>query len=179
MRPSITLFIITYMLFDMGSQRWILMKLSQEVQMDSPFPLTPSPGPSGTSMSSKTPGSDLEDRWSLDTVSDYGSWWNFPRMFRWIVPSFNTISWFIRNLHVLQDSRKWLGGQVESWQGSWRSILMKISQEFPKTAPSYLTQSPGSSGTSMSSKTPGRDFRDSESLDRAPDVGFWWNFHSN
>ena len=133
-----------YMLFDMGSQRWILMKLSQEVPMDSPFPLTPSPGPSGTSMSSKTPESDLEDRWSLDTVSDYGSWWNFRRSFRWIVQllrhhlkvhqeppwlpltfdldetftegsdglslCYDTISRLIRNLPVLQDSRKWLGG---------------------------------------------------------------------
>ena len=30
--------------------------------------LTPPPGSSGTSMSSKTPGRDLEDRWSLDKV---------------------------------------------------------------------------------------------------------------
>ena len=49
------------------------MKLSLKVQMDGPFPLTSSPDPIGTSMSSKTPGSDLEDRRSLDTVSDYGS----------------------------------------------------------------------------------------------------------
>ena len=49
------------------------MKLSLKVQMDSPFAMTPSPGSSGTSLSSKTPGSDLEDRRSLDTVSDYGS----------------------------------------------------------------------------------------------------------
>ena len=49
------------------------MKLSEKVQMVSLFAMTPSPGPSGTSMSSKTPGSDLEDRRSLDTVSDYGS----------------------------------------------------------------------------------------------------------
>ena len=68
------------------------MKLSQEVQMDSPLPLTPSWGPLGTSMSSKTPGSDLEDRWSLDTVSDYGSWWNFPRMFRLIVPFLSNLT---------------------------------------------------------------------------------------
>ena len=32
------------------------MKLLQNVTMDSPFPLTSSPDPSGTSMSSKTPG---------------------------------------------------------------------------------------------------------------------------
>ena len=33
--------------------------------------------------------------------------------------SYDTTSRFIRNLHVLQDSRKRLGGQVESWQGFW------------------------------------------------------------
>ena len=49
------------------------MKLSENVQTVSPFAMTPSPGPSGTSMSSKTPGIDLKDRRSLDTVSDYGS----------------------------------------------------------------------------------------------------------
>ena len=47
------------------------MKLSLKVLMDCPFAMTPSPGSSGTSQSSKTPGSDLEDRMSLDTVSDY------------------------------------------------------------------------------------------------------------
>ena len=50
------------------------MKLSLKVQMDSPFAMTPSPGSSGTFWSSKTPGSDLEDRRTLDSVSDYGSW---------------------------------------------------------------------------------------------------------
>ena len=35
--------------------------------------LTPSPDPSGTSMSSKTPGKDFDDRWSLDYVPDIGS----------------------------------------------------------------------------------------------------------
>ena len=49
------------------------MKLSQKVEMDSPFRMTPSPGSSGASLSSKTPGSVLEDRSSLDTVSEYGS----------------------------------------------------------------------------------------------------------
>jgi len=44
------------------------MKLSQTLLMDVPSHLTPSPGPSGMSMSSKTPGRDLEDRWSLDMV---------------------------------------------------------------------------------------------------------------
>ena len=82
----------------------------------------------------------------------------------------DTISRFIRNLHVLQDSRKRLRGQVESWQGSWSWILMQLSQKLPMDAPSYMTPSPCSSGSSMSSKTPGRDLVDMWSLDRVPDV---------
>ena len=45
----------------------------------------------------------------------------------WYLSS-ETTSRFIRNLHVLQDSRNRLGGQVESWQGSWCPIKMKLSQ---------------------------------------------------
>ena len=47
------------------------MKLLGELPMDIMIILTPSP--SRTSMSSKTPGRDLEDRWSLDEVPDIGS----------------------------------------------------------------------------------------------------------
>ena len=49
------------------------MKLTDKLLRDDPCHLTPLPGSSGTSMSSKTPGRDLEDRWSLDRVSDVGS----------------------------------------------------------------------------------------------------------
>ena len=41
---------------------------------------------SGTSTSSKTPGRDLEDRWCLNKVSDFGSWWNFHRSFWSMIP---------------------------------------------------------------------------------------------
>ena len=34
-----------------------------------------------------------------------------------------------------------------------------------------LTQTPGSSGTSVFSMTPGRDLEDRRSLDRVPDLG--------
>ena len=34
--------------------------------------LIPTSGPSGSSMSSKTPGRDLEERWSLDRAPDIG-----------------------------------------------------------------------------------------------------------
>ena len=44
-----------------------------ELLKDDPYHLTPPPGSSGTSMSSKTPGRDLEDGWSLDGVSDVRS----------------------------------------------------------------------------------------------------------
>ena len=49
------------------------MKLSVELLMDIMSTLTISPVPSRTSMSSKTPGRDLEDRWSLDEVPTVGS----------------------------------------------------------------------------------------------------------
>ena len=49
------------------------MKLSVMLPRDIMSTLTPSPALSSTFMSSKTPGRDLEDRWSLDEVPDVGS----------------------------------------------------------------------------------------------------------
>ena len=49
------------------------MKLSVKLPVGVPNNLTPSPTRSGTSMSSKTPGRDLEDRLSLDKVPKVGS----------------------------------------------------------------------------------------------------------
>ena len=49
------------------------MKLSQKLLKDDPYHLTQTADSSGTSMSSKTPGKDLEERGSLDKVSDVGS----------------------------------------------------------------------------------------------------------
>ena len=63
-----------------------------------------------------------------------------------------TISRFIGNLHVHQASRKRLRVHMEPWLGSWCPILMKLLPKLPKDDPSYLTPSPCSSGTSMSSK---------------------------
>ena len=48
------------------------MKLSGKFPMDILITMTPSLAPSRTSTSSKTPGRDLEDRWSLDEVLDVG-----------------------------------------------------------------------------------------------------------
>ena len=49
------------------------MKLSVKLSWDIMITLTPSPAPSRISLSSKTPGRDLEDWWSLDEVPDVGS----------------------------------------------------------------------------------------------------------
>ena len=49
------------------------MKLSVKLPWDILSTMTPSPAPSRTSTSSKTPGRDFEDRWSLDEVPDVGS----------------------------------------------------------------------------------------------------------
>ena len=62
------------------------MKLSQKLLMDVSSHLKPYPGPSGMSMTSKTPGRDLEERWSLDMVPYVRSWWNFCRHFWWMFP---------------------------------------------------------------------------------------------
>jgi len=48
---------------------------------------------------------------------------------------------------------------------------MKLSQKLLKYDTYHLKPTPGSSGTAMSLKTPGRDFEDRWSLDRVPDVG--------
>ena len=49
------------------------MKLSGKLPRDIMSTQMPSPAPSRTSLSSKTPGRDFEDRWSLDEVPDVGS----------------------------------------------------------------------------------------------------------
>ena len=49
------------------------MKLSVKLLMDIMSTLTQSPAPPRTSMSSKSPGEGLEDRWSLDKMPDVES----------------------------------------------------------------------------------------------------------
>ena len=49
------------------------MKLSQKLLKDDPYHLTPTPGLTGITISSKTPGGDQEDMLSLDRVPDDGS----------------------------------------------------------------------------------------------------------
>ena len=55
--------------------------------------------------------------------------------------------------------------------------MMKLSDKLLKEDPYHLTPPSGSSGTSTSSKTPGRYLEDRWSLDRVCDVGSRWNFH--
>ena len=144
------------------------MKLSGKLPKDVSYHLTPPPGSSATSMSSNTPGRDLVDMVSLDRFPDDGSWWNFKGSFSRMF----SISRFIRNPHVLQDSRKRLGGQGESWQGSWWFILMKLSGKLSKNVSYQLTPPSGSSWTTMSFKTPGRDLVDRVGLGRVSTVIF-------
>ena len=49
------------------------MILPENIPRDIVSTLTPTQAPSRTSISSKTPLRDFEDRWSLDEVSDVGS----------------------------------------------------------------------------------------------------------
>ena len=132
----------------------------------------------------------MKDRWSLDRVPYVWSWWKFYQRMLPIIWSQHQVSqnplclsrlqeetfWkggvltgshsfdpntrSIKIIPVLQDSRKKLRGEVESWRGFWCWILMKISQKLHKDAPFYLSPMPGGSGSSMSSKTPGRDLEE-------------------
>ena len=128
-------------------------------------------------MSSKTPGGELDDRWSLDLVPDVQSWWKF----HWSFQRMPLPIW--HHLQVNQEPPCPPRLQEET-KSRWSidccsscSILMKLLQKLPKDASFYLTPSPCSSGTSMSFKTPWRDLYDRWSLYSAPDVQSWWKFH--
>ena len=91
------------------------MKLSVKLPWDILSTLTPSPAPSRTSLSSKTLVKDLEDMWNdkvlrsflmldLDETHSKASLGYFEYS--------NTITRSTKNIPVLQDSRKRLGGKV-------------------------------------------------------------------
>ena len=84
----------------------------------------------------------------------------------WECPNpFDTNSKCLRNIHVLQDSRRRLGGQEESWQAFCQPINFKLARNIPGDSSTLLTPSPSVSGTSMSSKTPGGHLEDRRSLE--------------
>ena len=100
----------------------------------------------------------------------------FYKAFQGYFEDHDTISSSIKNVPLLQNSRKRLGGYTESWRASWCWILMKVSAKLPWDILNTLTPSPASPRTSLSSKTPWKDLEDRWSLDKLPDVRFWWNF---
>ena len=96
----------------------------------------------------------------------------------WECPNpFDTNSKCLRNIHVLQDSRRRLGGQEESWQAFCLPINFKLARNIPGDSSTLLTPSPSVSGTSMSSKTPGGHLEDRRSLDTLLMHQLSWNFH--
>ena len=110
------------------------------------------PSFSGTSTSSKTPGRDLEDRWSLYKVSDVWYWWNFHRNFwRIIHIIWHQLLVHQESLQVHQEFLSLPRLQEETWRtgGVLTGFLLFLSF----------------SGTSSSSKTPGRDCEDRWSLE--------------
>ena len=119
----------------------------------------------------------MNDSNCFDKVTDVGSWWNFQRCFLRMIP----IIWY--QLHVHQEPKwpPWL--QEETWRtgGVLTGFLMlDLDETFTEASERLFlmsTQTPGSSGTSVSSLTPGRDLEDRRSLDRVPDLGCWWIFH--
>ena len=107
----------------------------------------------------------------------------FWRNFLWSFLGFLLVLW--HHFQLCQEPpcpprlQKGSKGHWESWQGSRYSILMKLSGKLPMGCPSPLTPFPTLSGTSMSSKTPGRDLKDMGSLDRVQDVWSSWNFQGS
>ena len=75
-----------------------------------------SPTPSGTFMSSYTPGRDLEDRVSLDGLSLVRFWWNFQESFSMIIS--NKLQTLKRYKEPLCPPRV----QEETWRTGW--VLM-------------------------------------------------------
>ena len=123
-------------------------------------------------MSSMTPGRNLKDNEVLTrfqmldldkTFTEASEGWSL---------SSDTTSRFIRNLHVLHDSRKRLEGQVETWQGIWCWIL---DETFTEASEGWFLSSDTTSRL-MSSMTPGRDLEERWNLDIVPDVRSWWNY---
>ena len=134
----------------------ILMKLSQKLLNDDPYQMSPPPCSSRTSTSSKTPGETwrtggvLTGFVMLDLDETYKSFWS-------MIPT------ICHHLEVHQEPPHPLRLLGETWRtgGALTGFLL---------FPSF-------SGTSTSSKTPGRDLEDRWSLDRVCDVGSWWNLH--
>ena len=89
-------------------------------------------------MSSKTPRRDLQEWWSFDSVPNVGSWWKFCRCCH----STDSNSRSIRNLYLLQDSRKrhgWIN-IIKKREKNKILINKKISiNEFKKTYEHTLT----------------------------------------
>ena len=110
------------------------MKLSQRLLMDVPSHLTPSWGLSGMSMSSQTPGGDLEDMWSLDMIPDVRCCWNFHWHFWWMNPPI----WHHMQVHMENScppriqEEIWRTGKVLSWL--LISDLDKTSYKLDKTS---------------------------------------------
>ena len=80
------------------------MKLVVKLPLDILSTLRPSPVPSTISLSSKTPGKDFEDRWSLDKFSDVGS-------FQGSIPAPSSFDWssilnYLKEIANFRDNEK-------------------------------------------------------------------------
>ena len=116
---------------------------------------------------------------SLDEVSVDGYWWNFQE----------SIFTILSNIWHHQKSRQEPPCpprlQEETWRTGWvlmGFLLSDLDEIFRNASLLYcLTYDTikKSSGTSMSSKTPGRDLEDRVSLDGLSLIRFWWNFQES
>ena len=154
--------------FWQASQCWILIKISHKLHKDIPIHLTPCLCSSGTS---KTPGKDMEDRWSLDRVPDVWLMKITQKLHRyssspspgprWTSMSSKTSGRVMAESFVRMLLFIWLHFQVNheppcpsrlqeetcskdgGLTGSWGFFLMIISQKVHEDAPNHLTPSPG------------------------------------
>ena len=165
------------------------MKLSKEHHKDTLIHLTLFPSPSGTYISSKTPGRDMKERWSLGRIPYVGFWLKFYKSFIRMHP----FTW--PQLQVNQEPSCFPRLKVEPWRigGVLTGFLMfDLDENFTKgcyqssdlntrslrilyvlqdsrkrpfgkveswQAPIYLIPTPGLSRSSLSSKTPEKKLR--------------------
>ena len=152
------------------------MKLSVNLPWDILVTLTPSLASSRTSLSSKTPGRDLEDLWSLYKLPDVGSWWNFEKIFTEVL----WVPWHHLHLNEEHPCPQRLQEETCRIDGVLTNFLMlDIDETVSKASLGYYEYFDTISNPNKKihfPKTPGRDLENRWSLDKVPDHGSWWNF---
>ena len=93
---------------------------------------------------------------------------NFTGASQWYSHSYDPNLQVYQEPFCHEDSRKRHLGKVESWQGSWCWIIIKILQKLHKDAPIHLTRSPLSRFI--------RNLHIPKDSTWNSEIGLWWNF---